>query len=227
MMSRWVVALVLSALVMACSAEKFVTMEEKANMTTVMEKGTPVQSLMTIGDVEGKTTLSATIPEAWRGPRIAVDELSTRSNEVITMATATIKPPYPASLEATFTISCKKQFTKRPVAARAKILRELDDGVAKEIGSFSTVLGSNNMRYQPSEWLIEPKLQFRCDVLAGLDSMPESMLVYAEMEVLLMPEGTDEGALDPLTATVADPAEQSVISSNPLRINFLAESAAP
>jgi len=221
-MSKWIVTLALSALVMACSAEKFVTVEEKANMTTVMEKGTPAETVLTIGDVEGKTTLGATIPVELRSSRVVVDELSTRSNEVITLCTAELKPPYPGTLDATFTIRCKRLFKERPVAARAKIYREVNDGDREEIGAFHTVLGSNTMRYRPEEWLEEPKLQFRCDVLNGLASMPETMLVYSEMEVLMMPEGTDENTLDPMAASVEDPADESIISSNPLRINFLA-----
>ncbi len=226
-MGKWIVALALGVWVMACSADKFVTVEEKANMTTVMEKGTPVKAVMTIGDVEGKTSVNATIPKELRGARVVVDELGTRSNEILAMCTVDLKPPYPDTLEATFTIRCKKQFKKRPVAARATIYREFAEGDREEIGAFHTVLGANSMRYRPEEWLIDPKLQFRCDVLAGLNTVPETMLIYAEMEVLLMPEGTDENTLDPMAATVVDPADKSVISSNPLRINFAGEQGTP
>jgi len=226
-MRKWMALFAVAALVAGCSAEKFVTPEEKANMTTVMEKGSPVHDVLTIGDVEGNTTVEANIPQELRGVNLKVEELSTRSREVVTMATATVKPPYPESLEVRVVIHCKKQFRERPVAVRGTVYRELDNADREAVGTFQTVLGSNAVRYQEKDWLTEPPLQFSADALAGLDTAPETMLVYAEVEVVLTAEGTDEATLDPATATPPIPADASVMSSNPLRINFEGVGTAP
>lgn len=222
-MKKWLSLGLALAVLAGCSPEKFVKKDNPGGFSTVLEKGTPIPHVLTIGDVEGQVSLAATIPESSRGPAVTVEEMNTR-NELLTFCTVTIDVPRPLFLPGQFTIRAKKQFRDRPVAARARIYREIDGGEPEQIGEFATVIGSNAMRRGPESYLEEPVMQFEADILQDLPAGVESMLVLAKMEVLLMPEGTDENTLDPVTATVEDPTDQTVIESNPMRVNFAAPS---
>ena len=65
---------------------------------------------------------------------------------------------------------------------------------------------------------------FTVNVLEGLSEVPDTMLIHVRADAWLMPEGTDESTLNPLTDTAPD---QVTIMSNPVRINFVMEEEKP
>jgi hypothetical protein len=59
------------------------------------------------------------------------------------------------------------------------------------------------------------------NALAGLESIPASMLVKPKIEVLMMPLGTSAEGLDPATAqTDPERTSQTLAVLPPVRINF-------
>jgi hypothetical protein len=128
------------------------------------------------------------------------------------MSTVTVKPPYPKELWVTFNLKAVQDFKDTPVVLRTKILAD-----KQEIDSFSKVVAEQVMTAAPVH---------STNVLAKLDTPPKTMLVYAQAEALLMPEGTDAATIDPATLT-AVAGRQGTVISNPVRIDFVAEEPAP
>jgi hypothetical protein len=167
-----------------------------------------------IGDVEYGMTFSVTVDEAAAGAAVTVENMEKLGNK-ITMSTATVSPPRPKELFVYVAMKGDESYAERPVAIRGKLFRD------KEIiETFATVLGKNaDGRVAP-----DPRfpMVFHYDILKDVPSTTETFLVVAEAEILLMPAGTDESTLDPLTASVMG-SDKTVIMSNPLRINFTGE----
>ncbi len=163
-----------------------------------------------IGDVEAQVRILGTL-----APQSEADNVQVQVYEhgpVIDMATVTVNPPYPTELNVVFTTRALRDFPVTPVVVRAKVLVD-----KREIGSYATKFGVR-ATFEEREDVV--------DVLAGLDTIPESMLVHVEAEAVLMPQGTDEASVDPLTAT-ASVERRTVIRSNPVRINFVGGQEAP
>lgn len=169
---------------------------------------------LTIGDVESKVFMVADVAETSQGPNIEVDTLESR-NERVQLRTINVAAPHPESLVIEFHLVSEQNFPDNPVAILGRIMR--DD---EAIGDFEAVLGAEAVRrlaVNPEEL---PSLYYYFDVLEGLDDIPETMLVVADLDAKLTPTGTEEATLDPASVAVAS-ANRSVLRSNPLRINFL------
>lgn len=169
-----------------------------------------------IGDVESALVFEGRVAAESRGPTVSVSDLEGR-NKTIAMSTVTVQPPYPAELWIEYTLKSTIGFPARPVAVRGRVLR----GIGSEetpVGRFSAVLGKD--AHLPSG----PPRVFRVNALEGLATPPESMLLHVSAELLLLPPGTDPAGVDPATAVALPDDTSSALSSNPVRIEFKAES---
>jgi hypothetical protein len=168
-----------------------------------------------IGDVEADVRIEATVADESLGAQVtAIEDRTVRST--LTMTTATVPPPPPAQLWLRFRVAPGKNvnYARRPVVVRGRILR---DNVP--LDTFSTVLGAYLHAQQTVAVGTVRPLDFKVDVLQGLAAPPPTMLVHAQAELMLLPEGTDEATLDPAAVT-AEAGNQTTVLSNPVRINF-------
>jgi hypothetical protein len=166
-----------------------------------------------LGDLEQGIDTEVRIPEADRPEGAAVRQLEDFRNN-ITMATVDLSEPFPTSLVATVQVKPSRSFPDPPAVVRVRIKR--DDEV---LATHEAVVGRMATGSEKAK-----ELTWQVDVLAGLETMPETMLVVAETDLLLMPLGTVEETIDPATADVAA-TRKTMKPSNPLRINFNAGDA--
>ncbi len=178
---------------------------ESGIVTSEPERG------VNIVDVEYAVHIHGGLAKQSEAPNITVDKLVNARNYV-DLATITVNPPYPEGLWVTFQTSSVEDFFDTPVALRAKVYVD-----KKAVDSFTVTLG---------ERLIGKTEGYSMDVLSKIEGVPETVLVYAQAEALLMPEGTDPASVDPETAT-APPARTGTVISNPIRINFTRSEEAP
>ena len=163
-----------------------------------------------IGDVEATVRILGTLAPESEAPNITVQTYEHAL--VVDLATITVSPPFPDELKVLFTTRGLRSFGVTPVAVRAKVFVD-----KKEVYSYALKFGLRAEYERPEEVV---------DVLAGLETIPDTMLVHVEAEAVLMPEGTNEVSLDPLTAT-ASIERRTTIRSNPVRINFVKSAEAP
>jgi len=173
------------------------------------EKGAPAGApvapkTIDLGDVEASLRLEAKVGAASSGPSVKVDETLDFRQKLV-MTTVDVAPPAPKEFRVTLTLTSSSAFNEAPVAVRAKVFRD-----EAEVGYFAVALGADAMK-RPFEHSV--------DVLAGLSSAPNTMLVHAEAEVILLPAGTDPATVD-LKATKGTPDTTGSLLSNPMRINF-------
>ena len=157
-----------------------------------------------IGDIESLVRIRATLSEQSKTPTVTVDEMIDTQNR-LNMATITVTPPCPKQLWIGFEVTLVRPITEGAAVLRAKVYRDKN-----EVSSFTTLI-SPALSAQPD--------QHSVDVLAGLDATPDTMLVYAQAELILLPPGTDPATVDAKSVTgTADTTGTSV--GNPVRINF-------
>ena len=166
----------------------------------------PVEPSLNVGDVEAGVILSATVPPEAITTGITVDNMETKRDR-LAMATITVRPPYPEKLMVTLSIKPNVNFEKQPVVVRGKMRRD-----EQPMGSeYAAVIAEGGPAAKNA-------VKFECNVLEGLSTVPESMLVYARLDAFLMPAKTPASALDAKTATSEQHTE---LLSNPVRINFV------
>ncbi len=202
----------MAALASGCGEPTPVVVDPPADVPEVPAPPTGVPGV-DAGYVEVTVTISGSLLPQADTPSIQVEELVAQRNKNITVATIDVAQPYPAGLPLEFTVAGNDAaFAVTPVLMRGRILRDDTD----ELGTFTTVLaGQTDVRGG----------RFEADALQGLNTLPETMLVVAEAETLLLPPGTDVDAID--VATVATtPNRTTTLRSNPIRINFV-DGAAP
>lgn len=167
-----------------------------------------------LGDVESTIVFSATATPGILPEQVSVDEMMTARGRMA-MCTITVRPPYPASLMVRLILEPQREFADTPVVLRGHAYRDeapLSPGLA-------TVIGANTpppaaAPQMPVNW---PRT-FDVDVMQGLDTPPDSMLVVGRLDAYLTEPGTPENSLDPATA---ESAQKTQLMSSPLRINFL------
>ena len=160
-----------------------------------------------IGDAEYAIHIVGTLAESSTAATIKVDVMKDAMDRV-NMVTITVAPPAPKPLMVSFKVTSKNAFEDSPVALRAKILRD-----GKEVDSFSTLLGADAKTAE---------FEKSVDVLNGLTAPPQTMLVSAQAEIVLLPKGTDPSKVD-LNAAAGTQHTTGSVLSNPLRINFQTE----
>ena len=191
-----------------CSGSKSEPPKEAENAAKPAQPPTapPVEPGLDIGDVEAGVVISATVPPDDISGQVSVDNMET-ARKRLSMATVTVKPPYPAKLTIRVTLSPQVSYEKQPVVVRGKLRRD-EQPVEPEFSTIVTKggpIGDNVIKYD-------------FDVLQGLASPPDTILVYARFDAYLMPKGTPAMGLDPKTAASDLHTE---LLSNPVRINFV------
>lgn len=168
-----------------------------------------------IGDAEYHISCSVTVPRTELPAGATIQELTGPRDE-ISMATLNVTGA-PAELLVTCAINAKENFAENPVVLRGRLFREITIGQREPLGEFTAIAGKDAMALNRGEGAPSARWQF--NVLTGLQAPPETMLVTAELTMLMTPSGTDEATLDAQTASVTAEFE-TVELSNPLRINF-------
>ena len=163
-----------------------------------------------VGDAEAALRLTLTIPEPVAA-NVGVEELRDMRGD-LNMLTVNVAPPHPQKLDVALTVTSSKRFAERPLLVRVSVLR---DGQATE-SQTATLAGDAQKK----------PVSYTFDAMKGLTATPASMLLYAEAEIVMLPAGTDVASLDPATVTGTPETTGSKVS-NPLRINFTGQAAAP
>ncbi|MBI1319708.1 MAG: hypothetical protein GC168_12280 [Candidatus Hydrogenedens sp.] len=173
-----------------------------------------------IGDAEHHLTVEARLATEGRAPNIAVDELIDDTKQ-LSLVTLTVSEPMPSSLPISFTLKSTENFGDSPVAVIGQALRDNDP-----IFDFTAVAGAEAHKL-PQRSGGQPPAIWTVDVLEGLDSVPDTMLINARIILKMAPKGTPEADVDPGSIEVT-PEFESVEFTNPVRINFehAAETAA-
>jgi hypothetical protein len=169
---------------------------------------------VTIGDVEQQVRLNGTVEEPDRPLEgVKVEEIEDPRGKM-NLVTVDISPPYPQSLMLTYRLSAQRNFPDTPVVLRGRILT---DKTAEPLATFTEVLGEQATRVDRA---------VKVDLMAALTEIPDTLLVTADLDALLLAKGTPEESVDPATAETT-PDRQSKILVNPIRVNFLKEGEAP
>jgi len=121
------------------------------------------------------------------------------------LVTLGVASPYPAALWITLRQSFLVKQESARIVFRVVILRDKD-----QIGSFAVLLDSAASA-APYEYTF--------DAFAGVSPLPETMLISAQAEVILLPAGTDLAQIDANTYK-GDPDTAGTVLSNPVRINL-------
>lgn len=200
-------------LLAACSAPKPKAAPPAPETLAPVDPGAEVAD---IGDAEFNISCMVTIAPGDRTPQMTVNEILDYKKS-LSMVNADIAAPHPVSLPVTCAVLSKMNFPNTPVALMGRVFREVTPGVREEIGSFSTVAGAQATLLPKRPESSDAIWNF--DALIGLAEAPASMLITAELTMLMTPPGTDENAIDPALTNVA--AEFTTVEiSNPVRINF-------
>ena len=157
-----------------------------------------------IGDVEQGVFVIATIDPQSKSDTVVVEEIKNRRDRMA-IVNVSIKPPAPEQLWANFTIKCYRDFPETPVVFRGQVL--VDD---KQVGSISAVIGKGADRRE---------FVTKVDLLNQFEEVPPTFLTTVTGELLLLPEGTDEAAVVPETATSS--VVSRAVQFNPIRVNLV------
>lgn len=171
-----------------------------------------------LGDVDSGIFLRGILAPEASSPTCTAEYVETMRGN-LSLATITVKEPFPEQLPIRFELTAKRNFPGTPVVIRARAYRNEDEAVGEE---YACVLGSN-AKGTPSENGGKPiPHAYTVNVLEGVTTIPETMLVYGRADAWLMPEGTAEALLDP---KVADSPNKVALMGNPVRINFVKTAA--
>jgi len=216
--------LILALACAACSSPKDADREYKTpvvseNTGSAMAPDTEIPKKMPIdpGDVDSGVFIDGKLAPASEALNVSVEYIETQRS-TLSMTIITVKPPFPETLFLFFEVITSRDFVERPVVMRARAYR--DDAPLGDEHGF--VLGKNARFPMAADGTAEEPRGFTVDVMEGLSEIPDSLLLHARADAWLMPEGTDESTLNPLSDTAPD---QVSILSNPVRINFVKEEA--
>ncbi|HOZ46843.1 MAG TPA: hypothetical protein PLO37_02825 [Candidatus Hydrogenedentes bacterium] len=160
-----------------------------------------------ISRVEFSVNLKVILDPRSAGPNVASEEL-VNARYLLDMCTITVKPPHPDELWLMLKYTSQEDFGRTPVVLRTKVFAD-----EKVIDEYTTIIGAGAQRE-----VYERSLELR----TKLGEVPETVLIRAQADALLLPEDTDPLSIDPETVTVT-PDRMGVVLSNPARINFVAE----
>lgn len=180
----------------------------------------PEKPPIDIGDVDSGVFLRGVLDPASESPTVTVEYIETVRG-TLSLTTITVKEPFPERLLVRFELNARRNFEENPVVVRARAYRGDNEVIGEE---FACVLGSDAMD-KPSEDGQPPvRRGYSVNVLDGLSSIPDTMLVHGRADAWLMPKGTSEMLIDP---KVADSPDKVALMGNPVRINFVKTAAAP
>ena len=160
-----------------------------------------------IGDLEQAISVLVAVADKSQADTIKEEALKDAGGRMH-LLTIDVAEPYPEKLFLNFAVNTSRRFPVNPGALRFKIKRE-----DETLLSISALVGKEKIGIIHAE---------QVDVLAGLDAIPESLLLTIESEVALMPVGTPEDSIDPETATSTPDRTSTAMATPPVRINFTA-----
>lgn len=170
-----------------------------------------------IGDVEQTTALNITLSDRSTASNVQVEQMLESKLDRVALLTVTVRPPYPSHLWLSPMLKTREGFDENPVVWRGAYVRD-DEQV---LGEFALLL---NERFHKEY----PLADF--DAMAGIESVPESMLIEVRPEALLFPPDTDAGTIDPETADLDDPARKAAygaLYTTTVRIAFEGRRSGP
>ncbi len=225
-MKYYIYGLAIAALlVAACSGQKDTdrdyagpVVSDKAD-TTTSSNALPEKLPIDPGDVDSGILINGMLAPESQSDTVTAEYMETQ-RDTLSMTTITVRPPFPDALSVMFVIVSTRDFVERPVVMRTRTYRD-DEIIGDEQGY---VLGKNARILPETDPDAAPPRMFVVNVLEGLTEIPDTMLLHARADAWLMPVGTDETTLNPLTDTAPDRVS---LMSNPVRINFIKEEAAP
>lgn len=172
-----------------------------------------------IGDVTYGVYANIEIPEASVQQNVHVERLaSPRFDQRTQLLTVNIFPPHPDSLPMLMLVGSTRFLMGHTVYLEVHTFREYTNAagekVNEEILTFDRILGDDRFKYEPD---VVP-----FDAFAGMSELPETMLLYAELEAWLFLNTAVE-TFDPETADFDAPEieHKRYQGFNPARINLL------
>jgi hypothetical protein len=221
MTKLWIYCISLSVLLVGCNAliqpDEDEDATDKATPQSIFAEDTATAAkALDIGDVEQTTALNITLSDRSTASNVQVEQMLESKLDRVALLTITVTPPYPEQLWLSPMLKTREGFDENPVVWRGEFIR---DGEVV-IDEFALLL---NERFHKEY----PLPDF--DALAGLDTVPESMLIEVRPEALLFPPDTDAGTIDPDTANLDDPARRATygaLYTTTVRIAFEGEPAA-
>jgi hypothetical protein len=164
-----------------------------------------------IGDVEQAVVIEGKLETGESKRNVTIEERRDARDRLLAID-ATITPPYPDQLWATYEIKCSRNFPQMPALLRAQVVVD-----GNPIGTIPpVVLGKTAAKNG---------VIAKIDLLAGRDAPPESILAKVEGELFLFPVNTDEATLNPETATA--PVRSKALIYNPIRVTFAQGAESP
>lgn len=210
-MTRFFLFLAVASVLVACGGSQkpaSPTGGAPAVSTTGGSESAVIPAVVDLGDLEQGVVIQATIADADRPANADVQEL-VDMRENVSLATVNLSEPFPEELWVTVQVRAYRNFSEAPAALRIHVKR--DDTTLATYGTVIGRLATGSEKRKEMTW--------RVNVLEGLEEMPDTTLIVAETELLLMPLGTVEETVDPMTADT-DPIRKTKKPSNPLRLNF-------
>lgn len=199
-----VMALCVTALLAGCGVET----PPEMSAVAVQEDLAPVASgdkpKWDIGGIETHTYIEARVDTSSVPANVTVDELVNRRYRV-NLVSVDVPPPLPERLPVNVALVVGDDLSQAPFIARYTVYRN-----DEMLGEGSLVAG------QHGAYTLEGSPY---DVLAGLDTVPEDMLVFVKADLFMLPPGTDPQSVDPATFDMSS-LQQGTTQSNPVRIYF-------
>lgn len=219
MKRQLIYAAIIALLAGACSGQKEADREytdpsEAKNNTITLPSDSPIleKQAIDLGDVDSGISIKGKLAPESLAENVTAEYIETL-RETLSMTTITVKAPFPEKVMVEFTVLPSRDYVERPVVLRARAYRE---DTAYD-GEYGYVLGKEARFGSDSQ-----NRRFTVDALEGLAEIPDTLLLHARADAWLMPEGTDETTLNPMTDTSPDRVS---LMSNPVRINFVKEDA--
>lgn len=178
-----------------------------AQSKTAMTTEQPVD----VGDAEAALRLTLTLPEEPNLPNVTVEELRNTRND-LDMVTLTVPPPHPQPFNIQIGLTSTKAFPETPLAVRITVSRD-----GSVIDTQSVVMAGD---------AVKKPFNSQFNALAGRDAIPDTMLLSAQAEIVMLPAGTDPAAVDP-ASVAGTPETTGSLLGNPVRINFVQQAPAP
>lgn len=205
MTHRILIILALAALAAACNPTAPSTLPPPAKTPGSSQTDVLDQAEVNRMVVEYAVNIAVQLAPKSEADNVAVEELI-NSKQQLDFCKIAVTPPYPEELWLQFTVYSAEPFPDNPVALRARVL--LGD-TKDEVDRFAMVLGGGGIR----------DAIYELDLMKVWDEPPESAILVALAEGVVMPKGTDPESVDPLTAK-ASKADTAQITSNPVRVTF-------
>lgn len=221
MKQRVVVAVVIVFLLAGCFETRRTTGEisdEGSALRTSVTDSRPVigppKQPIDLGDVDSGVFIRGILAPGAEAPNITAEYMENVGGQLF-MTTITVKEPFPEVLPIRFELNVKRNFAERPVVVRFRALNENNEVISEE---YACVLGKDARTNPLDASGKEVTRGFTINVLEGLETIPDTLLVHGRGDAWLMPEGTVETLLDP---KVAQSSERITLLGNPVRINFV------